>query len=102
MSICIKKNHLSGDERAWVSYHSASTVEKTIGDRGKFGLVSNMPARFRNFAIITAANIEVFYFLFCFVLFFGYLFSLFSVQDVFPLLPNFGRSCCKDSRSSWN
>ena len=58
----IKKNHLSGDERAWVSYHDASTVEKTVGDGGKFGLISNMPARFRNFAIITATNIEVFYF----------------------------------------
>ena len=86
----IKKNHLSGDERAWVSYHDASTVEKTVGDGGKFGLISNMPARFRNFAIITATNIEVFYFIYFFFFFFFFcflvlfIFSIFSSGCIFP------------------
>ena len=88
----IKKNHLSGDERAWVSYHDASTVEKTVGDGGKFGLISNMPARFRNFAIITATNIEVFYFIyfffFFFFLFFGFIyFFYFQFRMYFPFCP---------------
>ena len=69
-----------------MSYHYASTVEKTIGDGGKFGLVSNMPARFRNFAIITAANIEVFYFLCCFffIFWFLFIFSIFSSGCISP------------------
>ena len=87
----IKKNHLSGDERAWVSYHDASTVEKTVGDGGKFGLISNMPARFKNFAIITATNIEVFYFMFFFFfffLFFGFIyFFYFQFRMYFPFCP---------------
>ena len=84
----IKNNHLSGDQRAWVSYHDARTVEKTVGDGGKFGLMSNMPARFRNFAIITATNVEVFYFIFCFLFVFCFLFlfifSIFSSGCISP------------------
>ena len=39
ISICILKKIIFRDERAWVSYHYASTVEKTVRDGGKFGLI---------------------------------------------------------------
>ena len=56
-----------------------------MGMGGQFGLISNMPVRFRNFAIITAAAAEVSFdyfssfFIFSLFLFYSFLFFIFSI-----------------------